>query len=63
MAQAAEPAEITNKKQAKGAFKRLVAQYGLQWTAQVPRAAYDLLASCNRFLNEGDRREALGLRR
>lgn len=43
-------------------FKALVARYGLQWTAAVPREAYDQLAECNRVLTTRDRREALGLR-
>lgn len=43
-------------------FKALTARYGLQWTAAVPREAYDQLAACNRVLTTSDRREALGLR-
>ncbi len=43
-------------------FRGLVRQYGLQWTARVPREAYDKLNACNQVLNEKDRREALGLR-
>lgn len=43
-------------------FKSLVAQYGLEWTARVPRAAYDQLNACNAVLTTQDRREALGLR-
>lgn len=42
-------------------FKALVQRYGLQWTAQVPKSAYQELAACNTVLNEKDRREALGL--
>jgi hypothetical protein len=44
-------------------FQDLVRRYGLQWTATVPREAYDQMARVNEVLNEGDRREALGLRR
>lgn len=43
-------------------FKDLVSRYGLQWTARVPREAYDQLAACNAVLTTQDRREALGLR-
>jgi len=42
-------------------FQRLVAQYGLQWTARVPREAHEQLAGINKVLTERDRREALGL--
>lgn len=51
--------ELT-RDQAIAKFKRLVKQYGLQWTAAVPRAAYDELATCNKILTTADRREALG---
>jgi hypothetical protein len=63
MAHCSTPAEITTKELAISTFKALVSQYGLQWTAAVPSSAYDLMAACNKFLDEGDRREALGLRR
>lgn len=43
-------------------FKDLVGRYGLQWTARVPREAYDELNACNAVLSTTDRREALGLR-
>lgn len=43
-------------------FQRLIARYGLYWTASVPRAAYELLAECNKLMTETDRRMALGLR-
>lgn len=43
-------------------FKTLVQQYGLQWTASVPRGAYNQLAACNKVLTMKDRREALGFR-
>jgi len=42
-------------------FRQLVHQYGIQWTAKVPRHAYDELARVNTVLTEADRREALGL--
>lgn len=42
-------------------FRRLVARYGLQWTANVPREAFDQLAAVNRVLDEDGRRRALGL--
>lgn len=43
-------------------FQALVKRYGLQWTASVPREAWDTLAECNKVLNEEGRRTALGLR-
>jgi hypothetical protein len=42
-------------------FRRLVATYGLHWTAAVPREAHLELAEINKILTEADRREALGL--
>lgn len=56
------PSDITSKEKAISTFRDLVGQYGLQWSATVPAAAYDLLRACNRFLDERDRRTALGLR-
>lgn len=50
------------REQAMKRFKTLVGQYGLQWTARVPREAYDQLNACNAVLTQQDRREALGLR-
>jgi hypothetical protein len=44
-------------------FKRLVARYGIHWTASVPREAHIEMAEINKVLNEADRREALGLSR
>ena len=43
-------------------FRDLVSRYGLQWTATVPREAYDELAAINRTLTAADRRIALGLK-
>lgn len=43
-------------------FKELVGRYGLQWTAHVPREAYEELRICNTVLTTRDRREALGYR-
>lgn len=43
-------------------FKKLVQQYGLQWTAAVPQDAHEQLRECNKLLGTKDRREALGLR-
>ena len=51
------------KDQAITKFKQLTQRYGVQWTAGVPRAAYDELAECNKVLTTSDRREALGLQR
>ena len=51
------------KEQAKVMFRSLVAKYGLQWTRDVPSEAWELMSYVNRVLDEGDRREALGLRR
>lgn len=56
-------ADQLTREKAMAEFQQLVARYGLQWTAKVPREAYDRLAVINQILNEGDRREALGLRR
>jgi hypothetical protein len=44
-------------------FRKLVAQYGVQWTAKVPASAYERLAEINKVLDESDRRLALGLSR
>jgi hypothetical protein len=54
------PQQIT-KEEAIERFKQLIGQYGIQWTAAVPREAFDALADCNRVLNADDRRRALGL--
>jgi hypothetical protein len=51
------------KEEAKEKFRALVRQYGLRWTAKVPAIAYDQMREVNEVLNEGDRREALGLPR
>lgn len=51
------------REQAIEKFLQLVQRYGLQWTANVPREAHEQLAQVNKVLTEGDRREALGLRR
>jgi hypothetical protein len=48
------------KAEATEAFRRLVARYGLQWTSNVPRYAWNELARVNQVLDERDRREALG---
>jgi len=52
---------ILTREQAISKFKQLVRRYGVQWTAAVPRAAYDELAACNQILTTADRREALGM--
>ena len=44
-------------------FRALVARYGTQWTASVPREAHIEMAEINKVLTEADRREALGLPR
>jgi hypothetical protein len=48
--------------QAQAEFRDLIAQYGLRWTAQTPRDAYDRLRAVNRVLDERGRGEALGQR-
>jgi hypothetical protein len=50
------------KEEAKTAFRALVNQYGLRWTAAVPREAYERMDEVNKVLTEQDRREAVGLR-
>lgn len=50
------------REQAMDKFKGLVRQYGLQWTAALPREAYEQLRECNMVLTTKDRREALGYR-
>jgi hypothetical protein len=52
---------ISSKDEAIERFKVLVARYGLQWTASVPREAYLEMDEVNKFLSERDRRAALGL--
>lgn len=47
------------KEQAQALFRQLVRKYGLEWTASVPREAWDLLNACNELLTEDDRRDAL----
>ena len=37
--------------------RKLFRQYGLKWTAKVPREAYTLLNKVNEVLTEKDRRE------
>lgn len=53
--------------EAMAAFRRLVGLYGLRWSASGPNppppSAWDTLAEINRVLDEGGRREALGLPR
>jgi hypothetical protein len=49
------------REQAMERFRRLVARYGLQWRADVPREAHEEMAEINKVLTERDRREALGL--
>lgn len=49
------------KDEAKKRFLELVARYGLRWTKDVPREAYEEMAKVNELLNESDRRDALGL--
>lgn len=55
-------AEYT-REQAMQIAARLFQQYGLKWTASVPKAAWDELTKCNMVLTESDRREAIGLPR
>jgi len=50
------------REQAIASFRALVARYGYQWRADVPREAHEELARVNKILcTERDRREALGL--
>lgn len=56
-----ERARLQEKAKAIATFRLLVARYGLQWTADVPREAHIQLAECNKRLTEKDRRAALGL--
>lgn len=55
-------APVLTREEAMKKFKALVGRYGLEWTARVPREAYDELAACNTVLTTRDRREALSLR-
>lgn len=55
------PTEPLTRDQAVSLFRQLVAQYGLQWRADVPRSAHEQLRRCNAVLNTSDRRQALGL--
>jgi hypothetical protein len=48
------------REQAMAEFLLLVAHYGIQWRADVPREAWDRLAKANEVLTENDRREAIG---
>jgi hypothetical protein len=50
-----------SKETAERLFVALVAKYGLQWTAAVPREAYDSMAAVNAVLSTTDKRRALGL--
>jgi hypothetical protein len=43
--------------EARAECKRLMQAYGLQWTAKVPRSAYESMELCNLVLTEKDRRE------
>ena len=53
---------VLTRTEAMTKFRELVGQYGLQWTAAVPKEAYEQLRECNKVLNTKDRREALGFR-
>jgi len=48
------------KEEAQAAFRALIQQYGIKWTAKVPREAWDLLHEINKVLDVDGRREALG---
>jgi hypothetical protein len=53
---------MLTREQAIERFRALVARYGLQWDASVPRAAYEEMNEINKVLiNPDDRRAALGL--
>jgi hypothetical protein len=54
--------ELLTRDEAIVEFRKLVAEYGLHWGANVPRAAYYRMAAVNKLLTERDRREALGVR-
>jgi hypothetical protein len=47
------------KEEAKREFRKLIARYGIKWTAAVPAEAYERLRLCNQVLTEQDRRDAL----
>lgn len=50
------------RQEASERFRTLVARYGLQWTASVPREAHIELEEINKVLTTAaDRRAALGL--
>jgi len=55
--------EPMEKDEAKAQFRRLVSLYGLQWTARVPRHAWDVLERINQVLTAADRREVILARR
>lgn len=45
-----QPTPITTREEAAAAFLDLIRQYGLQWTAKVPREAHERLTQINRIL-------------
>lgn len=53
---------VLSRTEAMDKFRDLVRQHGLQWTAAVPKEAYEQLRECNKVLTTKDRREALGFR-
>ncbi len=53
---------VLSRTEAMTKFKELVQKHGLQWTAAVPKEAYEQLRECNKVLTTKDRLEALGFR-
>lgn len=48
------------REEAMAEFRLLIRHYGIQWRADVPREAWDRLATVNEILTEKDRRAAFG---
>lgn len=47
------------KEQAQAKFLELVRRYGLNWTAAVPREAYEQMNAVSQVLSSDEKREAL----
>lgn len=50
------------KEDAISAFRKLINTYGIQWRADVPPGAWELLNKCNEVMTMDDRRAAVGLK-
>jgi hypothetical protein len=55
------PVKPMSRDEAVARLRKIVAAYGLQWTAAVPNHAWDEMGCINTLLTEHDRCEALGL--